>query len=289
MATHLLPADCITAPVTALKKVLQFLKEASAALGLLILANIIVLGVVGVLKGSGVPKSVATPLQLAYLPLMWAGLRFLKRRYGIASALRALSLAGVAGRALVALGLVSGIAATIIALLHLHYGLGIAFEVLTTSGYRWVVMGLVLGATAAVEELVFRDYLLHAALKVTSSFFVVTAVNAALFLLLHIQGFLIGDYALLWGLAIFSMGLFLSAYVLVFKDLVFPICFHALWNISSTLYVENDKAFNLVKFDHYARHEFLISDVTAAVCVCCTLGLFAVLAYRYHHQPTISK
>jgi membrane protease YdiL (CAAX protease family) len=232
---------------------------------------------------------VATPLQLAYLPLMWAGLRFLKQKYGIASALRTLPLAGIAGRALLALVLVSGIAATIIALLHLHYGLGIAFELLITSGYRWLVMGLVLGATAAVEELVFRDYLLHAALKVTSNFFVVTAVNAALFLLLHIQGFFIGDYTLLWGLAIFSMGLFLSTYVLVCKDLVLPICFHALWNISSTLYVENDKTFNLVKFDHYAVHELLISNVTAAVCICCTLGLFVILAYRYHYQRTISK
>jgi membrane protease YdiL (CAAX protease family) len=270
-------------------KGLQFLKEIGAGLGILILANILVLGVVGILKGSGVPKSVATPLQLAYLPLMWAGLRFLKRKYGIASALRTLPLASAASRALLALLLVSGMAATIIALLHLHYGLGISFELLTTSGYRWLVMGLVLGATAAVEELVFRDYLLHSALKVTSNFFAVTAMNATFFLLLHIQGFFIGDYTLLWGLGIFSMGLLLVAYVLVFKDLVFPICFHALWNISSTLYVENDKTFNLVKFDHYALHEFLISDVTAAVCICCTLGLFAILAYRFHHQFTISK
>jgi membrane protease YdiL (CAAX protease family) len=289
MAAHLLPADYITAPSNTPKQALRFLKEAGAALGLLILANILVLGVVGVLKGSGMPKSVATPLQLTYLPLMWVGLRFLKRKYGITSALRTLPLAGVAGRALGALGLVGGSAATIIALLHLHYGLGIAFELLTTSGYQWLVMGLVLGATAAVEELVFRDYLLHSALKVTSNFFAVTAVNAALFVLLHIQGFFIGDYTLLWGLAIFSIGFFLVAYVMVFKDLIFPICFHALWNISSTLYVENDKRFNLVKFDHYALHELLISDVTAAVCICCTLGLFAVLAYRYHHQPTISR
>jgi hypothetical protein len=262
--------------------VLQFGKEILSGLGLLILANIVVLGLVGVLKGSGVPKSVANPLQLAYLPLMWAGLRLLKRKYRIHSVFAALRMGSSAGRALLAGLLVGGMAALIIALLHGPCGMSISFELLTTEVHRWLFMALLPGATAMVEELLFRDYILHATLKMTQNLYAVAGLNAAIFLLLHFQGFVLGDYTPLWGVGVFAIGLCLAAYVLVFRDLVFPMCFHAFWNISTTLYVEDDKTFNLIKFDHYKVHELLISNVTAAVCIGVMLGLFGLLAHRYH-------
>lgn len=283
--TPYLPAlDCPAAPIAPAKKVLRLTKELGAGLGLIILINILVLGAVEILKANGVPKSLANPLQLAYLPLVWGGLRWLKRKYQLISGLAAARPATAAGRLLLALLLVAAMATAVIALLRAHYGLNFSYELRTTGAYPWAFMALMLGEAAAAEELLFRDYLLSATRKATSSFFVLTGLNASFFLLMHVQGFLLGDYILWWGAGIFSIGLFLAAYVLVFQDVVFPICFHALWNISSTLYVENDKTFNLVKFDHYQAHELLISNVTAAVCIGVTLSLFARLAYVYHHQ-----
>lgn len=288
MTTQLPLPAYVAGTTSAPRKGLRFLKELGAALGLLILANILVLGLVGILKANGVPKSVANPLQSLYLPLMWAGLWWLKRKYHISSRLVALTPGTGVGRVLLALLLVGGMAAGIVAVLHGPYHLGITFEVLTTEARRWFFMALLLGAAAAVEELVFRDYILSATQKLTQNFYLLTAVNAAAFLLLHIQGFLMGDYALLWGAAIVSIGLFLAAYVLVFRDLWFPIAFHACWNISTTLYAEDDKTFNLVKFDHYAVHEVLINDVTAAVCISVCLALFALLARQYHRQHQLA-
>lgn len=116
---------------------------------------------------------------------------------------------------------------------------------------------LIITSLAVVEELVFRKLILNLTYTITKNLYLIAFLNGIIFLLMHSYSFMIDEFSLIWIFGIFSMAFFLSIYVIKYRDLIFPFCFHTFFNISSSLFIENDK-YQIIEFSNFEKNGDLL-------------------------------
>ncbi len=145
--------------------------------------------------------------------------------------------------------------------------------------YNLFLTILTLFALAAAEEILFRKLILNLTLTVTKNVYLVASLNGIIFLLSHFYSFLSGEFEYLWAIGVFSIAIFLSIYVLIYKDLVFPVFFHSLFNLSTSLTIEYDK-YKIITFKDYEKHEYIINESSMYILAIFLMILTFLMIYK---------